>query len=93
MANLWQTTSKKRKLSSKALASSLIPNIFWQSFGKLPPAGKVLCQSIAISGNDRQSLAAQYFFAATMPLPCGDITAQILFHKGLHPMEQTASQT
>ena len=88
MANLWQTTSKKqqkkttKKLSSKVLASSLIPSIFCQSSGKLPPAGKVLCQSIDISGNDRQSLPAEFFFAATMPLPCSDIMAQIRFHKG-----------
>ena len=73
---------KKKKLSSKVLASSLIPNIFWQSSGKLPDAGKVLCQSIAICSNDRQSLPAQFFFAATMPLPCSDIMAQILFNKG-----------
>ena len=50
-------------------------------------AGKVLCQSIAISGNDRQSLAAQFFFAATMPLPSSDIMAQNLFHKGMQLSE------
>ena len=65
--------------------------MFWQApwspislakFWQIPPAAKVLRQSIAISGNDRQSLPAQFFFTATMPLPCSDIMEKILFHKG-----------
>ena len=51
--------------------------MFWQSSREFAATGKVLCQNVAVNGTNWQ-----FFIAAILPLPCSNIMAQNLFHKG-----------